>query len=94
MAEGMSLEEHLMTFKEIVANLETLEVKYEDEDLGLMLLCLLPNSYSTFRDMILYICDTLTLNEVYDSLFSKDKMKQLIRGLEAQVDSLFVHNRL
>ena len=38
MAEGTSLEEHLTTFKEIVANLETLEVNYEEEDLGLMLL--------------------------------------------------------
>ena len=38
MEEGTSLEEHLMTFKEIVADLETLEVKYEEEDLGLMLL--------------------------------------------------------
>ena len=33
MAEGTSLEDHLTTFKEIVADLETLEVKYEEEDL-------------------------------------------------------------
>ena len=64
MAESTSLEEHLTTFKEIVVDQETLEVKYE-EDLGLMLLCSLPNSYATFRDMILYSLDTLTLNEVY-----------------------------
>ena len=31
MAEGTLLEEHLTTFKEIVANLETLEAKYEEE---------------------------------------------------------------
>ena len=37
MAEGTYLEEHLTTFKEIVADLENLEVKYEEEDLGLML---------------------------------------------------------
>ena len=35
MAEGTSLEKHLTTFKEIVVDLETLEVKYE-EDLGLI----------------------------------------------------------
>ena len=39
MAEAMYLEEHLTTFKEIAVDLETLEVKYEEEDLGLMLLC-------------------------------------------------------
>ena len=75
MAEGTSLEEHLTTFKEIVADLETLEVKYEEEDLGLILLCSLPNSYATFKDTILYSRDTLTLNEVYEALFSKEKMK-------------------
>ena len=82
MAEGTSLEEHLTTFKEIVVDQETLEVKYE-EDLGLMLLCSLPNSYATFRDTVLYSLDTLTLNEVYEALFSKEKMKQLIVGPEA-----------
>ena len=57
-------------------DLETLEVKYEEVDLGLMLLRSLPNSYVTFRDLILYSRDTLTLNEVYEALFSKEKMKQ------------------
>ena len=94
MAEGTSLEEHLMTFKEIVADLETLEVKYEEEDIGLMLLCSLPNSYATFRDTILYNHDTLILNEVYEALFSNEKMKQLFVGPEAQGDSLFVSGRL
>ena len=75
MVEGTSLEVHLTTFKEIVADLETLEVKYEEKDIGLMLLCSLPNSYATFRDTILYSRDTLTLNEVYEALFSKEKMK-------------------
>ena len=56
-------------------NLETLEVKYEEEDLGLILLCSFPDSYTTFRDTILCSCDTLTLNEVYEALFSKEKMK-------------------
>ena len=93
MAEGTSLEEHVTTFKEIVADLETLEVKCEEEDLGLMLLCLLPNSYVTFRDTILYSRDTLTLNEVYEDLFSKEKIKQLIVGPEAHGDSLFVHGK-
>ena len=87
-AEGMSLEEHLTTFKEIVADLETLEVKYEED-----LLRSLPNSYTTFRDTILYNRDTLTLNEVYEALFSNEKMKQLIVRSEAHGDSPFVRGR-
>ena len=53
MIEGMSLEDHLTVFKEIVSNLETMEVKYDKNDLGLILLCSLPSSYATFRDTIL-----------------------------------------
>ena len=93
MTEGTSVEEHLTTFKEIVADLQTLEVKYEDEDLGLILLCSLPASYATFRDTILYSRDTLTLDEVYDALFSKEKMKQLVVGSNAQRKGLVVRGR-
>ena len=93
MEEGTSLEKHLMTFKEIVADLETLEVKCEEEDLGLMLLCSLPNSYATFKDTILYSRDTLTLNDVFEALFSKEKMKQLMVGPEMHRDSMFVRGK-
>ena len=48
----------------------------------------------TFRYTILYSHDTLTLNEVYEALFSKEKIKQLIVGPEAHGDSLFVRGRL
>ena len=83
MEKGTSLEEHLMTFKEIVVDLGTLEVKYEEEDLELRLLCSLLILYVTFKATILYSRDTLTLNEVYKALFSKEKMKQLIVGSKA-----------
>lgn len=48
-------------------------VKYDEEDLGLILLCFLPSSYSNFRDTILYSRDILTLNEVYEALQDKKK---------------------
>ena len=75
MADGTSLEVHFTIFKEVISDLETIEVKYNEEDLGLILLCLLPSSYMTFRDTILYSRDTLTLDEVSDALLSKEKMK-------------------
>ena len=75
MIEGMSLEDHLTVFKEIGSDLETMEVKCDEEDLGLILLCLLPSSYANFRDTILYSCDTFTLEEFFYALFSKKKMK-------------------
>ena len=75
MAEGKSLEEYLTTFKKIVADLEILEVKYGEEGLELFLLCPLLASYATFKHTILYTREILTLNEVYETLFSKEKIK-------------------
>ena len=36
--EGTSVIDHISTFKEIIADLETMEIKYDEEDLGLILL--------------------------------------------------------
>ena len=49
MAEGSSLSSHLSTFKELVCNLENMDVKYEDDDLALFLLSSLPDSYRFSR---------------------------------------------
>ncbi|KAG8474900.1 hypothetical protein CXB51_031553 [Gossypium anomalum] len=91
--EGASVHEHLTVFKEILSNLEAIEVQYDKEDLGLILLCSLPPSYSTFRDMILYSCESLTIDEVYDSLTSYDKMKHLVVKLDSQGESLIARGR-
>lgn len=42
--EDTSIQDQLIIFKQIVADLETLEIKYDEEDLGLKLLCSLPAS--------------------------------------------------
>ncbi|WVZ50367.1 hypothetical protein U9M48_001625 [Paspalum notatum var. saurae] len=76
--EGGSVPNHLTVFKEIVSDLQAMEVKYEDEDLGLILLCSLPSSFANFRDTILYSRDTLTLNDVCEALQAKEKMKQMV----------------
>lgn len=60
-AESTSFEDHLVLFKKIVPDLETLKVKSDDKDSGLILLCLLSNSYMSFRDMILYNRYNLTM---------------------------------
>lgn len=80
MNDGDSLDDHINNFKEIVSDLESLEVKYEDDDLALILLCSLPTSYSGFRDTILYSHDTITIQEVYDSLYSKVKIDRRLTG--------------
>lgn len=81
MAKGGSLEDHIIVFKEIVADLEMLEVKYDKEDLVLILLCLLFGSYISFRNTILYSRDILTIDDVYDALHSKEKLKYIVRAI-------------
>ena len=95
MPEGGSLLEHLASFKDIITDLESLEMKYEDEDLGLILLCSLPSSYATFRDTILYSRDSLTLEEVYEALHSKEKMKSMvsIEGSSSHGEGLTIRGR-
>ena len=71
-----------------------MEVKYDDKNLILILLCSLPTSYSTFRDTILYSRDNPTLDEVYDTLFSKEKIdKQLLETSENQGEGLLIRGR-
>ncbi|KAG8496528.1 hypothetical protein CXB51_007650 [Gossypium anomalum] len=88
-----SVYEHLTVFKEILSNLEAMEVQYDKEDLGLILLCSLPPSYSTFRDTILYNHESLTVDDVYDSLTLYDKMKHLVVKPESQGEGLIVRGR-
>ena len=78
MQEGDSVLTHLSVFKEIVADLVSMEVEYDDEDLGLLLLCSLPSSYASFGDNILLSRDELTLAEVCEALQSREKMKDMV----------------
>jgi hypothetical protein len=46
--EGGSVLTHISVFKKIVADLTSMEVKFDDKDLALLLLCSLPASYNNF----------------------------------------------
>ncbi|KAE8657488.1 Ribosomal protein S8 family protein isoform 1 [Hibiscus syriacus] len=91
LAKGSPIEEHLAAFKKIVSDLETLEVKYDQEDLGLIIICSLSYSYYPFRDTILYSRETLILEEVYNVLYSFNKMKYIVSSFEPQEEGLVVY---
>jgi hypothetical protein len=73
-----------------------MEVKYEDEDLGLLLLCSLPSSFASFRDTILLSRDELTISDVYEALQSREKMKGMVHsdGSSSKGDALQVRGRI
>jgi hypothetical protein len=63
---------YILVFKKIVADLTSMEVKFDDEDLSLLLLlCSLPTTYNNFRDTILYSHNELTMAEVYEALLKR-----------------------
>jgi hypothetical protein len=78
--KGGSVLMHISMFKEIVINLTSMEVKFDDEDLALLLWCSLPASYNNFRDTILYSHDELTMVKVYEAFTGKEKVRQMVNS--------------
>jgi hypothetical protein len=71
---------HLSIFRKIVSDLLSIEVKYEDEDLALLLSGSLPSSFTNFYDSICISRDTLTLTEVYEVLRQRENMKSMVQA--------------
>jgi hypothetical protein len=46
--EGGSVLSHVSSFKEIIADLQSMKVSYDNEDLVLLFLCSLPSSFANF----------------------------------------------
>ncbi|GJU93168.1 retrotransposon protein, putative, ty1-copia subclass [Tanacetum coccineum] len=69
---GRKIFEHIDEFNKIVLDLANIEVKFEDEDLALLLLTSLPASYEHFVDTLLYGREELTLEDVMATLNSKE----------------------
>nr|GEW52569.1 hypothetical protein [Tanacetum cinerariifolium] len=69
---GQKFFEHIDEFNKIVLDLANIEVKFEDEDLALLLLTSLPASYEYFMDTLLYRREALTLEDVMATLNSKE----------------------
>jgi len=74
MAEGAPVQKHLNEFSSILADLESLDVKIEDEDKTILLVVSLPPSYKHFKEIILYNnSNTISFEDVKSNLLSKDK---------------------
>ena len=75
MHEGTLIKSHIAQFSSIINDLDNKEVKIEDEDQPLLLLCSLPSSYKRFREAIIYGGkSTIKVNEVKEHLLNKDKI--------------------
>jgi hypothetical protein len=74
MAEGTSIQSHLNELSSICVDLESLDVKIDDEDKAILLVVSLPASFKHFKEIMLYgNRTTLTIENVKSNLLSKEK---------------------
>nr|GEU80930.1 hypothetical protein [Tanacetum cinerariifolium] len=79
-------------FNKIVLDLAIIEVKFEDEDLAILLLTSLPASYEHFVDTLLYGREALTLEDVMATLNSKE-IKERSKAKGDDGEGLYVRGR-
>jgi len=75
MHEGTPIKFHNAESFSIINDLDKIEVKIEDEDQTLLLLCFLPYSYMSFRKAIIYGGkSTIKVNKDKEHLLNKNKI--------------------
>jgi hypothetical protein len=57
--EGISIISHLDTFDSLLMDLSNIDVKIDDEDQAILLLCSLPQSFKHFQDIMMYEKETI-----------------------------------
>lgn len=84
---GTTINEHITSFNQLVADLLNLDVTFEDEDLALMLLGSLPEEFEFLETTLLHGKAAVSLSEVCGALYSyelrrKDKIESSGRAAE------------
>ncbi|GKD22034.1 retrovirus-related pol polyprotein from transposon TNT 1-94 [Tanacetum coccineum] len=92
MPAGRKISEHIDEFNKIVLDLANIKVKFEDEDLALLLLTSLPESYEYFVDTLLYGRKALTLDDAMATLNSKE-IKERSKAKGDDGEGLYVKGR-
>ncbi|GJX40792.1 hypothetical protein Tco_0255782 [Tanacetum coccineum] len=92
MPAGRKISEHIDEFNKIVLDLANIEVKFEDEDLDLLLFTSLPASYEYFVDTLLYGREALTLEDVMATLNLKE-IKERSKAKGDDGEGLYVRGR-
>ncbi|KAE8719673.1 hypothetical protein F3Y22_tig00109926pilonHSYRG00011 [Hibiscus syriacus] len=89
MQDDHDLAQHVNVFNQIVSDLARLDVKIEDEDRAMILLCSLPSSYEHMVTTLTYGKDTINVEEITAALLAHNQRKQNA-GESSQADSLYV----
>ncbi|KAE8693888.1 putative pentatricopeptide repeat-containing protein [Hibiscus syriacus] len=90
MQDDHDLAQHVNVFNQIVSDLARLDVKIEDEDRAMILLCSLPSSYEHMVTTLTYGKETINVEEITAALLAHNQRKQITAGESSQADSLYV----
>ena len=69
--EGTSLKAHLNVFDDLLMKMKAVDLKIEEEQKAMILLCSFPERYTGFSNSLIYGRDTLTLDDVKTCLLSE-----------------------
>jgi len=93
MREGTSLKEHPDELSFVLIKLCDIDVKIEDEDLTMIMLAFLPPSFENFLSSLSFTTQSITLEEVKSSLYSRElQLKVFGNGGEAFASRLSMTN--
>ncbi|MBA0819638.1 hypothetical protein Gohar_028403, partial [Gossypium harknessii] len=85
MHESEHLRDHISQFITFLNDLKNVEVHIDDEDQTMLLLCILPISYKSFKEILIYDRDNLSFEDVKGHLLSKEKLDNEF-GLDSKSD--------
>jgi hypothetical protein len=76
MQEGSDLTEHVNVFNQLVADLGKVDVKIDDEDMAITLLCLLPDCYDHLVTTLTYGKEKVRVDDVVAALLSHEQRRK------------------
>ena len=87
---GTTMNDHITSFNQLIADLLNMDVTFKDEDLALMLLRSLPEEFENLETTLLHGRAEVSLSEVTAALYSyelrkKDKKDNLSKAAEALI---------
>lgn len=85
MEEGSSISDHINAFNKILLDFKNINVKIDDEDKVMILLCSLPSSYEHLIDTLMYGRQSLSMANVKETLSSKQATKKELKEAEGLV---------
>jgi len=76
MQEGSDLAEHINVFNQLIADLGKVDVKIDEEDRAIILLCSLPGSYEHLVTTLTYGKEDVKVDEIVTALLGHEQRRK------------------